>query len=123
APDVTVLCEWGRYGDRGRLGFERVRGATSLTDRSLQLGLAQRLHVRPPRRERGVVDRLGRDGAGGAARRALPRRRDRDEPVPAAGDRRHGEVEPPYRPRPHGLGGPALHYGYPLRQPGGDRPR
>src|SRR2546427_579729 len=65
----------------------------------------------------------GRGGGGGAARRGLPRRRDRDEPVPAAGDRGHGEVEPPHRPRPHGLGGPALHHGHPLRQPGGDRPR
>src|SRR5439155_1729808 len=93
-----------RYVDHGRLCFERVRGATSLTERSLQLGLAQRLQVRPPRRGRGVDDRLGRDGAGCAARRALPRRRDRDKPVPAAGHRRHGEAEPPHRPGPHALG-------------------
>ena len=73
-------------------------------------------------RARRVVGRLGRDGARHPAGRALPRRRDRDEPVPAAGDRRDGEVQPSHRPRHHGLGRPALHPGHPVRQPGGHRP-
>src|SRR5438105_4259672 len=38
-----------------------------------------------------MVDRLGRDGAGGAAGGTLSRRRDRDEPVPVARDRPDGE--------------------------------
>ena len=70
-----------------------------------------------------VGGRLGRARAGGAAVGPVPRRRHRGEPVSAAGDRRHREGQPPDRPRRHGLGRPPLPDGYPVRQPGGARPR
>ena len=52
-----------------------------LPNEACNLGLGQRGEVRAARASGGVGDRLGRAGARGAARGALPRRRDRGEPV------------------------------------------
>ena len=67
--------------------------------------------------------RLGRARARGAPRGALPRRRHRGEPVPAAPGRRDGEGQPARGPGHHGLGRPALHPRDPVRQRRGPRAR
>ncbi len=61
----------------------------------------------------GAVRRGRRD------RRPVPRRRHRGQQVSPAPDRRDDPVEPPDRPRRHGLGGPSPEDGAPLRFAGG----
>ena len=82
-----------------------------------------RIHQRRPIRAADGRGRGGpgleRAGAGRAARGALPGRRHRGEPLPAAADRCDREGQPAHRPRRHGVGGPPLHARDPLRQPGG----
>ena len=65
---------------------------------------------RAPRRHR-----LGRARRGDPGLRALPRRRDRAEPLPDPGDRRDDEADAQDRPGRDGLGRPAVPAAHPVR--------
>ena len=94
----------GTYGDQS------VRRAAAARLRRLQPGIDQRRAVREGRR-----CRLGRAAGRGAALHAFPRQRHRREQVPAAGDRRPRQTDPPHRPGHHGLGGPPGAARHPLQ--------
>ncbi len=139
--DRIVRAAW-RTGDPGMVFIDRINASPAnptpelgtieatnpcgeqplLPNEACNLGSLNVSKFARQDRGRRVVDRLGGDGAGRPAGRPLPGRRDRDEPVSAAADRRDGEVQPPHRAGDHGLGRPAVHAGHPVRQPGGHRP-
>ena len=127
---TTRRRSWAASRRRTRAASSRCcRTSPATSARSISRGsCAQEPRADDARAQRQARDardalraRLGCARRGDPALRALPRRRDRAEPLPDPADRRDDEADAQDRARRHGLGRPALRAAHPLRLRRGDR--